>query len=84
MPLLDELDREMKRHTIVRTCETCGHTGTDVHQCPIYSKVLHRDTTEFQCDDITACWMRKYGEEKKYSVKSREFDTDGEAIRTIR
>jgi hypothetical protein len=44
----------------VETCEVCGFRGTDVHEYPTYSNVLGRDTTEFQCKDITACLNRKY------------------------
>jgi len=42
-------------------CEVCGYEGEDVHEYPTYSKVLGRDTTEYQCDDITACLDRKWG-----------------------
>jgi len=46
----------------VHTCLVCGHTGTDVHEYPTYSKVLGRDTTEYQCDDIEDCLVRKCGD----------------------
>jgi len=45
-----------KKHT----CRICGHEGVDVHEYPTYSQVLGRDTTEYQCDDITACLDKKY------------------------
>ena len=46
--------------TTIRTCQVCGHEGIHIHEYPTYSNVLKRDTTELQCDDITACLDRKY------------------------
>lgn len=46
--------------TTIRTCEVCGHEGTDVHFYPTYSKELDRDTLELQCEDITSCLKRYY------------------------
>jgi len=48
----------------VKTCEVCGMTSRNIHEYPTYSKVLGRDTTEYQCDEINECLGRKYKEEK--------------------
>lgn len=45
----------------LRVCEVCGRIETGIHEYPTYSRVLGRDTTEYQCDDIDACLNRKYG-----------------------
>ena len=55
----------MNNNTPQKTCEVCGHTGTDVHEYPTYSRVLGRDTTEYQCDNIDTCLDRKYGVDKQ-------------------
>ena len=52
------MNTEPEKGNITRTCEVCGHTGTDVHEYPTYSHSLGRDTTQYQCDDIDACLER--------------------------
>ena len=41
-----------------KTCEVCGHQGTDVHEWPTYKD--GRDRTEYQCDNYEACLTRKH------------------------
>lgn len=41
----------------IKTCEVCGHQGTDVHEWPTYKD--GRDRTKYQCDDYKTCLTRK-------------------------
>ena len=60
----------------VRQCEVCGHMGGDVQEHPFYDKVLGRDSTRYECDDIEACLDRKLVARKP----SRFYDEVREAV----
>lgn len=65
----------MNNNTPQKTCAVCGYKGSDVHEYPTYLRVLGRDTTELQCDDIEACLDRKYGIDKRsHTEKKEDFD----------
>lgn len=49
-----------------KTCEVCGHTGTNVHEWPTYKD--GRDKTEYQCNDYEACLSRKHNKKPANTI----------------
>ncbi len=41
------------------TCRDCLHTGVDTREEPTWDRNLRRDTTDYFCIDMDACWRRQ-------------------------